>query len=152
MSKPWIASLALSVFLALVAAVTLNTIRLTEETAERCAAISDLVTKHGALLRELHDRKAAELVAENARAAEELLRTEALDKAGRDHLSCKQVAVDRANEYLAQNGKSVQGSPGMYRAPKHIHDRIDTITRDGFASCDSAYNIAVQRYGSQYKK
>ena len=139
-------------FLVFTVATTIGVKMYRQEMKEAEESYKLLDEQRKALIEELQDKKKKEAAEAAVHAEAVAERKAALEKSEKTYAACRQWVSTRADEYLEQNGKEVPGKPGMYRAPKHVHDRVDTIMRDGMATCDSAFNLAVQRYGLQYGK
>ncbi len=56
-----------------------------------------------------------------------------------DLLKCRAGVVADGNEYLKLNGTPVSGKPGVFRAPKYVHDEISKKMQNGFNECQRMF-------------
>jgi Tfp pilus assembly protein PilE len=54
-------------------------------------------------------------------------------------LDCRVAAEASANRYLELNGTPVPGKPGVYSAPRYVHDEVAKKQQRGFDDCQRMY-------------
>lgn len=54
-------------------------------------------------------------------------------------LECRDDAITRSNRYLELNGTPVAGKPGVFEAPRYVHDEVARIKQQGFDDCQRMY-------------